>query len=95
MFRLRDAQLSYFGFQSVGIPLAVACHSCAIVVALAGVHRFWKQQTALARGKIYAGGWELNGIYALSGLVSSLWSLDEFVSSCAVRRKLTWREMGR
>ncbi|KAG5290093.1 DUF282 superfamily domain-containing protein [Histoplasma ohiense] len=48
-----------FGFHAVGKPLACGCHACAIAVAAVGSYRFWRQQNALARGKVHAGGWEL------------------------------------
>ena len=58
------------GFYEVGIPLSVSCHGIAVLVALLGAYRFWKQQTAVSRGKVYAGGWEMNVIAALVCLVS-------------------------
>ncbi|KAK2752371.1 hypothetical protein FQN55_007411 [Onygenales sp. PD_40] len=58
-----------FGFYSVGMPLACACHGCAMVLAAVGAHRFWRQQNALARGKVHAGGWELNVTVTLFVLV--------------------------
>ncbi|OJD20249.1 hypothetical protein ACJ73_08418, partial [Blastomyces percursus] len=56
----KQDQNSAFGFNAVGRPLACACHGCAIIVAAVGSYRFWRQQSALARGKVQAGGWELN-----------------------------------
>ncbi|KAJ5902574.1 hypothetical protein N7495_003102 [Penicillium taxi] len=47
-------------FYQVGIPLAVSCYGIAIIVAIIGAYRFWRQQNAIALGKIYAGGWEIN-----------------------------------
>ena len=29
------------------------------MVVLLGACRFWRQQSALARGKVYVGGWEI------------------------------------
>lgn len=57
-------------FHEVGIPLAVACHGVAVIVALIGAYRFWRQQSAISRGKVHAGGWELNGVGIFIGLVS-------------------------
>ncbi|QSS56223.1 DUF282 superfamily domain-containing protein [Histoplasma capsulatum var. duboisii H88] len=54
-----DQDDSPFGFHAVGKPLACGCHACAIAVAAVGSYRFWRQQNALARGKVHAGGWEL------------------------------------
>ncbi|KLJ05828.1 hypothetical protein EMPG_10746 [Blastomyces silverae] len=56
----KQDQNTAFGFNAVGRPLACACHACAIIVAAMGSYRFWRQQNALARGKVQAGGWELN-----------------------------------
>lgn len=47
------------GFYAVGVPLATACNGAAVAVVLLGACRFWRQQSALARGKVYAGGWEI------------------------------------
>jgi hypothetical protein len=41
-----------------------------MVILLVGAVRFWRQQSALVRGKIHAGGWELSGIMVFSVLVS-------------------------
>ncbi|KAF3392735.1 hypothetical protein F1880_008866 [Penicillium rolfsii] len=49
-------------FYVAGKPLAVACHSVAILVALIGAYRFWRQQGAISAGKVHAGGWELNAV---------------------------------
>ncbi|KAF9889434.1 hypothetical protein FE257_007336 [Aspergillus nanangensis] len=56
--------LSYY---EVGIPLSVTFHSIAILIAVLGAVRFWKQQSAIALGTVYAGGWELNCIGLLIG----------------------------
>lgn len=71
LFRLKsvEALADRFGFHRVGIPLSVTCHSVAILVALVGAYRFWRQQNAIARGKIRAGGWELNSVGILVGCV--------------------------
>ncbi|PGH05419.1 hypothetical protein GX51_02943 [Blastomyces parvus] len=72
----KQSQDSAFGFNAVGKPLACACHACAIIVAAVGSYRFWKQQNALARGKVRAGGWELNlaGVCAF-GIITSTFVL--------------------
>ncbi|KAJ5385817.1 hypothetical protein N7509_008358 [Penicillium cosmopolitanum] len=56
-------------FYQVGIPLSVTCHCVAVVVALIGAYRFWRQQSAIARGKVHAGGWELNSVGILLFLI--------------------------
>ncbi|KAJ5818832.1 hypothetical protein N7474_004423 [Penicillium riverlandense] len=62
LFRLQQSKSEQgtLRFQQVGVPLSVACHCVAILVGLIGAYRFWKQQGAIALGKIYAGGWEVN-----------------------------------
>ncbi|EED13354.1 conserved hypothetical protein [Talaromyces stipitatus ATCC 10500] len=69
LFRLQTSNSQASGrppsrvnFHSVGVPLSVAYQVCAILVALLGAYRFWRQQNAIARGKVLAGGWELHGI---------------------------------
>ncbi|GKZ38803.1 hypothetical protein AbraIFM66950_011298 [Aspergillus brasiliensis] len=57
------------GFYEVGVPLAVSCYGVAILIAAMGAHRFWKQQNVVALGTVYAGGWELNCIGVLIGLI--------------------------
>lgn len=57
-------------FYQVGIPLSVACYCVAVIVALIGAYRFWRQQNAIARGKVHAGGWELNFVGIFFGAVS-------------------------
>jgi hypothetical protein len=73
LFRLQQSftKFDHLSFYEVAIPLSVACHAVAIVVALIGAFRFWRQQNAIARGKVYAGGWELNSVGILLFAVSS------------------------
>lgn len=76
LFRLQripvESRDSKLGFYEVGVPLSATCHGIAIVVALIGAYRFWKQQNAVSLGKVYSGGWELNFIGLLVTLVSVL-----------------------
>ena len=78
LFRLQDTDvpapgLSYF---RLGVPLAALFLSSAIFVVLLGAHRFWRQQSAMARGKVWAGGWEINAIMGLAvGLVVTVFVL--------------------
>lgn len=73
LFRLQRSEaqeatkLTYY---EVAIPLSIACHGVALVVVSIGAFRFWSQQNALFRGKVHAGGWELNSIGVLVFLVS-------------------------
>lgn len=72
LFRLQRPKnnVDRLSFHEVGIPLAVACHFVALIVTLIGSFRFWRQQNAIARGKIYAGGWELNSVGIFLFIVS-------------------------
>ncbi|BCS21190.1 DUF202 domain-containing protein [Aspergillus puulaauensis] len=71
LFRLQSPHTSKgLGFHRVGVPLSVTCHCAAMVTAVLGAHRFWKQQSAIALGTIYSGGWELNCIGFLTTAVS-------------------------
>ncbi|CAP79847.1 Pc12g02200 [Penicillium rubens Wisconsin 54-1255] len=72
LFRLQAAEAlaDRLGFRRVGTPLSVACHCVAILVALVGAYRFWRQQNAIARGKVFAGGWELNSVGILLGCIT-------------------------
>lgn len=60
-----------FGYHTLGKPLAGLFQSAAIVVILIGGHRFWRQQMNMARGKVWAGGWEIWSIMGFMLLVSS------------------------
>ncbi|KAL2041569.1 hypothetical protein N7G274_005951 [Stereocaulon virgatum] len=51
-----------FGFFVLGTPIACSCIGAAVVVLLLGAYRFWRQQNAMLRGKVHAGGWEVNAI---------------------------------
>lgn len=59
--------LTYF---EVAVPLSVACHGIALMVAVIGASRFWRQQSAIVEGTVHAGGWELNSIGFMILLVS-------------------------
>ncbi|KAJ5486482.1 hypothetical protein N7530_000782 [Penicillium desertorum] len=73
LFRLQrppeKANRLRLSFYEVGIPLSVACHIVAVIVALIGAVRFFRQQDAIVRGKVHAGGWELNSVGFLLFLV--------------------------
>ncbi|KAJ5638795.1 hypothetical protein N7528_001185 [Penicillium herquei] len=64
LFRLQRApsEMDRLRFYQVGIPLSVTCHCVAVLVALIGAYRFWRQQSAISLGKVHAGGWELNSV---------------------------------
>ncbi|KAF2186968.1 hypothetical protein K469DRAFT_629751 [Zopfia rhizophila CBS 207.26] len=61
-----------FGFFVLGIPLAATFIAFGLVVLLIGAWRFWRQQNAMIRGKVYAGGWEVTMIMVLSVIVSGV-----------------------
>lgn len=74
LFRLQrqimpDAGIGYF---LLGVPLAVTCIICAVLLVLLGGYRFWRQQQALVRGKIYAGGWEVK-LIVITGFMVNVW----------------------
>lgn len=39
--------------------MASVCVLGAMLILLVGAYRFWRQQNAMLRGKVYAGGWEV------------------------------------
>lgn len=57
------------GFYEIGIPLACAYYGAAILVVFLGACRFGRQQAAIRSGKVYAGGWEINGVAMAVSLV--------------------------
>lgn len=74
LFRLQhalnpDPDIGYFVF---GVPLAASFIGSGMVVLLIGAFRFWRQQNAMVRGKVHAGGWEVTGIMVLVIAVSGL-----------------------
>ena len=60
-----------FYYSDTSTPLACTCHTLAILWTAFGAFRFWRQQNAMARGKAYAGGWELIVIGITALLVSN------------------------
>lgn len=93
LFRLQRSRTSEdrLGFYQVGVPLSVTCHCVAVLVALIGAYRFWRQQSAISRGKVHAGGWELNSVGAFLFAVSST-SGSVLVVGCVLMRlfRLSW-----
>ena len=61
-----------FGYYVLGIPLSVICIGGSILVLVLSAYRFWRQQNAMLRGKVHAGGWEMNAI----GIVFVLVRID-------------------
>jgi hypothetical protein len=56
-----------FGYFVLSKPIACIFHVSAACVALLGSIRFFRQQNAMAAGKVRAGGWEVMviGVYVL------------------------------
>jgi predicted branched-subunit amino acid permease len=82
LFSIQQAQAHdpVFGFYRVGLPMACSCYGVAIVTALLGAHRFWRQQSAMANSKVHAGGWELKVI----GLLTTGVGASLALASCIV-----------
>jgi hypothetical protein len=53
-----------------GTWLATAFVGGAVVVSIAGAIRFWRQQMAMVRGSVFAGGWEMGIICLVAVAVS-------------------------
>ena len=60
-----------FGYYALGKPLSVIFQCAALLTALLGGWRFWRQQSAMARGKVHAGGWEILSLGAAVLVVSA------------------------
>jgi len=52
-----------------GVPLAGACVAGSLVVVLTGAVRFWRQQGAMVKGKVWAGGAE---VWVMWGVVAAV-----------------------
>ena len=60
-----------FGYFVLSKPLSVIFQCAACLVVVLGCIRFYRQQSAMALGKVHAGGWELVAIGIFSFLVSA------------------------
>lgn len=71
LFRLPHEQStgSREGIHALGTPLACICIGAAIIITMLGAFRFWRQQNALVRGKVHAGGWEMNIVACIAVIV--------------------------
>ena len=71
LFRLQHTENPnrHIGYFVVGTPLAAILIIAGMSVLLLGAYRTWRQQNAMLRGKIHAGGWEMNAIGAVCLLV--------------------------
>ena len=68
-----------FGYYILGKPLAGIFIACSIAVTLLGAFRFWRQQNAMIRGKVHAGGWEILVMMAGSIVVSPYSALRDLI----------------
>ena len=74
LFRLQHTENPSvdIGFFVIGIPLAATCIVAAMLVMFLGCYRFWRQQNAMLRGKVHAGGWELDMVAFIALIVCFL-----------------------
>lgn len=61
LYRLQHAPSPdpVFGYYVLGKPIAAILQASALIIVLVGAHRFWRQQSSMARGTVIVGGWEL------------------------------------
>lgn len=73
LFSLQRAvvTLPAFGYFALGKPLGALFQIAAMLVTAIGAHRFWRQQMNMARGRVWAGGWEVYAIMITMFLVCS------------------------
>ena len=60
----------FFGYYVLGKPLGALFQVAAMILTLIGAHRYWRQQMSMARGKVWASGWEIYVIWSLLLVVS-------------------------
>ena len=73
LFRLEDQPTPSSGkltYYDAGTPLAASLQAAALVTALIGAHRFWRQQNAMARGEAKGAGWEIWAMLLMVAAVS-------------------------
>lgn len=58
-----------FGYYVLSKPISSILQCSALCVVLLGSIRYFRQQSAMARGKVSAGGWEMLTIMFLVGSV--------------------------
>lgn len=71
LFNLQASAASQpaLGYFALGKPLGALFQIAAMFVTIVGAHRFWRQQINMARGKVWAGGWEVYAIMVTMFLV--------------------------
>jgi uncharacterized membrane protein YidH (DUF202 family) len=67
-----------FGYYLLSLPLSILFQCAAVLILLLGCIRFYRQQAAMARGKVRAGGWDL---YTLMGCVFMVCVCDQVEST--------------
>ncbi|KAL5447688.1 hypothetical protein PMIN07_001810 [Paraphaeosphaeria minitans] len=74
LFRLQHASSPnlHIGFFVLGVPLAASFIALGILVLLLGALRFWRQQAALVRGRVWVGGWEVLAIMGASLAITAV-----------------------
>ena len=78
LYRLQHSSIPspVFGYYVLSKPIAALFQCSALGVTLIGAVRFYRQQHAMAIGKVHAGGWEISLIGALILLVSRRITLE-------------------
>lgn len=70
-FRLQHIEQpdAIIGYYVLSIPLAATCIIAGMIVLLLGFYRFWRQQSAMQRAKVFAGGWDINTVGCITFVV--------------------------
>lgn len=89
LYRLQHSQHPnpVFGFYVLSKPLCGILQCCALGFVLLGCIRYFRQQSAMARGKVFAGGWEVLTIVLFSSSVSLPHSREDYVRYPLTRTK--------
>ena len=71
LFRLQHTEKPSrtLGYFILGTPLAATMIAAGILILIFGAYRTWRQQNAIVRGKVHAGGWEVITVGAVCLLV--------------------------
>jgi len=74
LYRLQHAPApsQIFGYFVLSKPLASIFQGAALFTALMGAYRFFRQQSAMARGKVHGGGWEVSLVGIFTVVVCSI-----------------------
>lgn len=72
LFRLqhREHPSKIYGYFVLSRPLSMIFQFAALIMILLGGIRFWRQQSAMAIGRVHAGGWEIIAVAVGSFSVS-------------------------